>query len=581
MMKTTLAMVLLVVAYALLRGYPGSWEWWPRALMAVGLLGLAAVVWQRREPGEGPVLRATSRFRWRNPVMPIALLLALEAGLLAYFYWMPNQLERGAMRVEEWLRPETASERQRERKERMPETTRREGNWLWDGEPRRSLPMQADFIPGDRPEVFLMPADSGKDLAGQRLYLHAFSLDAYHLGTWTAHERRDETVLAGNDGWLTLRENQTGKAIRAQVFHGIGDNGQHSLVGLQGLFAVRVDSVERVHDGLFLLPQQAALGGNYRYETMSRPIMLDDLPTDAAMNPLDDPAKWSGQLQPAEGATGERLVELARSVAAAESEAIAKLRRIRDYLQDELDYSLIIKNAEYREPLINFLFYEKRGHCEFFATSAALMARAIGVPSRVSYGWAGGTYFLNRDTFVFRANDAHAWAEVWLPKHGWVVMEATPPDGLAPLNPRTAGANEKMPPLTSVGVPSPDRTQENGNNSWWLAWLALLIPVGAIIWQVRRPVPGQSSGTYRETTTRSEREADYWRWFVRGCRARGVDPAKGQTMQSLLTQLDEPPPDAVALRHYHYAVRYEAAPPNPARERIWQRQLKAWARQSA
>ena len=69
----------------------------------------------------------------------------------------------------------------------------------------------------------------------------------------------------------------------------------------------------------------------------------------------------------------------------------------------------------------NFLFEEKRGHCEYFATAGALMARALGLPSRVAYGWAGGTWYDDAGLFVFRANEAHAWTEVWLENFGWVL----------------------------------------------------------------------------------------------------------------------------------------------------------------
>ena len=39
-----------------------------------------------------------------------------------------------------------------------------------------------------------------------------------------------------------------------------------------------------------------------------------------------------------------------------------------------------------------FLFDEKRGYCEHFASAMAVMARSAGIPARVVTGYGGGSY---------------------------------------------------------------------------------------------------------------------------------------------------------------------------------------------
>jgi transglutaminase-like putative cysteine protease len=66
----------------------------------------------------------------------------------------------------------------------------------------------------------------------------------------------------------------------------------------------------------------------------------------------------------------------------------------------------------------------RTGYCEQFATSMAVMARALGIPSRVVLGFAPGTDY--DQEIVVRDRDAHAWVELWMPTQGWVRFDPTP-----------------------------------------------------------------------------------------------------------------------------------------------------------
>ncbi|MFN7341808.1 MAG: transglutaminase-like domain-containing protein, partial [bacterium] len=124
---------------------------------------------------------------------------------------------------------------------------------------------------------------------------------------------------------------------------------------------------------------------------------------------------------------------------------IDRLKKIEAHLKESYRYSLVTENRKNLDPIENFLFEEKRGHCEFFATACALMVRELGVEARVGYGWSGGKYYDINKMFVFRAREAHAWVEVKLDGYGWVLMEPTPPQALGDRQPRLAETGEKMP----------------------------------------------------------------------------------------------------------------------------------------
>lgn len=65
------------------------------------------------------------------------------------------------------------------------------------------------------------------------------------------------------------------------------------------------------------------------------------------------------------------------------------------------------------DPLVRWLQSHAGGHCELFAGSFVLLARAAGYPARVVTGFRGGTWNAFSRSFTVRNSDAHAWAEIY------------------------------------------------------------------------------------------------------------------------------------------------------------------------
>ena len=76
------------------------------------------------------------------------------------------------------------------------------------------------------------------------------------------------------------------------------------------------------------------------------------------------------------------------------------------------------------QALENFLLRDQRGYCEQFAAAMAMMARVVGIPSRVSVGFLPGER--DGDTYRVSIRDMHAWPELHFSGYGWVRFEPTP-----------------------------------------------------------------------------------------------------------------------------------------------------------
>lgn len=81
-------------------------------------------------------------------------------------------------------------------------------------------------------------------------------------------------------------------------------------------------------------------------------------------------------------------------------------------------------------PLADFLFNVRAGHCEYFATAMAVMLRTLRIPARVVNGFQSGEYNTAADAYIVRQADAHSWVEVYFAEtDSWVTFDPTPADG--------------------------------------------------------------------------------------------------------------------------------------------------------
>lgn len=78
------------------------------------------------------------------------------------------------------------------------------------------------------------------------------------------------------------------------------------------------------------------------------------------------------------------------------------------------------------DPVVDFLFHSKKGFCNQFASAEVLLLRSLGIPARLSVGYAEGEYVDSRMQFIVREKDLHAWPEAFIEGVGWVIFEPTP-----------------------------------------------------------------------------------------------------------------------------------------------------------
>ncbi len=121
-----------------------------------------------------------------------------------------------------------------------------------------------------------------------------------------------------------------------------------------------------------------------------------------------------------------RIPQLAAQITSSASNSYDKAVAVEGYLKTHYGYTLQLPRSPVADPLANFLFERKQGHCEYFASSMAVMLRTLRIPARVVNGFRSDEFNDLTGNYVVRARNAHSWVEAYFPGYGWVTFDPTP-----------------------------------------------------------------------------------------------------------------------------------------------------------
>lgn len=248
----------------------------------------------------------------------------------------------------------------------------------------------------------------------------------------------------------------------------------------------------------------------------------------------------------------DRVIELARELTVDANSQTERATALEAYLRG-LKYSYQVEPLKPGGDAVDqFLFTMQSGYCTYYASAMAVMARSIGIPSRVAVGYATGEFDPQRGAFVVREADAHAWPELYIDGQGWTRWEPTP---IRPIPARSTRAEQPRPLLVE---PLPEAPVA-GPLAWWpvFAVIGLLIAL-LFVGRLRRLArPLSPAGVH----------ADLYRYGYRA----GVRPAAGDSVEEYVGRLGNAVPRArnplQRVAQLLTARLYRAAPLTPGEER--------------
>jgi hypothetical protein len=183
--------------------------------------------------------------------------------------------------------------------------------------------------------------------------------------------------------------------------------------------------------------QQQALTGGEQYQVTSlisaaSPSVLSQIPL-----PQENPLIWQADgnystlkafyLQvPSD--LSPNVLNTARAWTQGATSMYQELSMLEAHLSNPQQFTYSLENPSIPNNVdaVDWLLRTRQGYCTYYATAMTIMARLLGIPTRVASGFARGTYDSQHNVWVVSGSDAHSWVQAYFPGDGWINFDPTP-----------------------------------------------------------------------------------------------------------------------------------------------------------
>ncbi|MGY8814439.1 MAG: transglutaminase domain-containing protein [Gammaproteobacteria bacterium] len=255
--------------------------------------------------------------------------------------------------------------------------------------------------------IFLR-ADSEERLH-QPLYLKEASYHQYNYGVWKNQKSVYTVIDQELDGSWQLADVESGKEITLST----NIRNEISVIPLP-IGTARIENVTafELSKNNFGTVKMEIQEGWIDYKAVYQDKIFDSKPVPADLNIAEN--------------YREDFERLARDLDLYNKPHKQVVSSVESFFQNNFTYTLT-QNRRYPRGkyLQNFLFNSRSGHCEFFATSTALLLRVVGIPTRYAVGYVVDEYSQIEGQYVARSRDSHSWVQAYIDDQ-WRIVDTTP-----------------------------------------------------------------------------------------------------------------------------------------------------------
>lgn len=259
--------------------------------------------------------------------------------------------------------------------------------------------------------------------SGAWSYWRGYAYDTYDGRTWTYSDDEIREVDADGRAYFDLKEAPNSDTFVASFYI---QQPMPNIIWTGGtpveLFfpssRIGIDETGGIRVGSQLLPGMI-------YSMVSERVNFNPDQLRSAKG-FVNPLVWAQYTQLPDTIT-QRTRDLAHEIADPQPTQYDKVIAIRDYLLTSYPYDFFPPPlAPNTDAVDQFLFVDQRGYCEMYVSAMVVMLRELGIPARFVVGFGSGDYNQFTGYYEVRANDAHAWVEVYFPEYGWIPFDPTP-----------------------------------------------------------------------------------------------------------------------------------------------------------
>lgn len=276
-------------------------------------------------------------------------------------------------------------------------------------------------------EIVMIITPETEELPGYHNYWRTRSYDTYLLSEWSSVDEPSGEKLLPEDFDIPYPTWITGKTVTFTV-----ENRMDRMINIYATgVPIWVDHpVEAIlrpltdsETDLIGLIAEPNLREEDTYQVKSQVV----LPTaDALRASSSDYPEWIVPYLKLPADFSPKIAALAAEITEGLETNFDKAQMVTSYLRKTIEYARTMPELpEGIDPLEWFLFDGQTGFCNYYATTEILMLRSLGIPARLSVGYAAGEYDSKTNSYTVRKQDSHAWPEVYFIGYGWIVFEPT------------------------------------------------------------------------------------------------------------------------------------------------------------
>lgn len=183
--------------------------------------------------------------------------------------------------------------------------------------------------------------------------------------------------------------------------------------------------------------QQSPLAIGEHYNVTSEQVTVDAQALASVPLPVNNPILWDSDpnssmlkvyYEAVPTSLSPNISRIAHQWTAGANNTYSALKQLEQHLSDTHVFTYSVDNPPIpaNTDVVDWLLKTHSGYCTYYASAMIMMARLLGIPTRMVNGFAHGHYDVQRKLWVVDGTDAHSWVQAYFPGYGWINFDPTP-----------------------------------------------------------------------------------------------------------------------------------------------------------
>ncbi|QBD81439.1 DUF4129 domain-containing protein [Ktedonosporobacter rubrisoli] len=295
-------------------------------------------------------------------------------------------------------------------------------------------------------------------------YLEGFTYDQFNGHTWTSSQDGTDTrQFNANEIQPSDNISSGTSLVTTKVTIIVAPQGpRHYIFSPPHPVSFDVPTTVYTNGITSAWTQQEALSNGESYRVVSQPPVSDQQTLSNIPLPSLSPQLWQSDANYTQISLyyvqvphdlSPEVLKLTSQWTKGAGDTYSALKALESHLSDPNVFKYSVDNPPVPNNIdaVDWLLRKHVGYCTYYATAMTVMARQLGIPTRIVNGFSQGSPDPQGKEWVVNGSDAHSWVQAYFPNYGWVNFDPTPGYSLDVAKIQHAST----PPVAKTPAPNP------------------------------------------------------------------------------------------------------------------------------